>query len=77
MRAAILSWCVVVACAACGASAELRSAYATQVAACIAEERAIVARDLPSHEDDQEIDIALLEARSRCDEALAVLEDGQ
>ncbi len=55
-------------CASCGASAELRARYATEVARCTANERAIVDRPGTSFEEDQR---DLLEERNRCDAALA------
>lgn len=54
----------------CGASAELRARYATEVARCTANERAIVDRVGTSFEEDQR---DLLAERARCDAALAAI----
>jgi hypothetical protein len=55
-----------------GASLQLRTAYATEVARCIANERSIVDRVGTSAEQDQ----TDLEAeRTRCDAALATIEE--
>lgn len=54
----------------CGASAELRARYATEVARCTANERAIVDRVGTSFEEDQR---DLLTERARCDAALAAI----
>lgn len=51
----------------CGASAELRTRYATEVARCIANERAIVDRQGTSYEQDLE---DLDAERARCNAAL-------
>ena len=54
----------------CGASAELRARYATEVARCTANERAIVDRQGTTYEQDR----ADLEVeRARCDAALAAI----
>ena len=54
----------------CGASAELRARYATEVARCTANERAIVDRQGTTLEQDR----ADLEVeRARCDAALAAI----
>ena len=51
----------------CGASAELRTRYATEVARCIANERAIIDRQGTSYEQDREdLDVE----RARCNAAL-------
>jgi len=54
----------------CGASAELRARYATEVARCTANERAIVDRPGTSFDEDQR---DLLAERARCDAALAAI----
>ena len=59
-----------VALTGCGASAELRARYATEVARCTANERAIVDRQGTSFEEDQR---DLLLERNRCDAALAAI----
>lgn len=54
----------------CGASAELRARYATEVARCMSNERAIVDRQGTTLEQDR----ADLEVeRARCDAALAAI----
>lgn len=54
----------------CGASAELRARYATEVSRCTANERAIVDRQGTTLEQDR----ADLEVeRARCDAALAAI----
>lgn len=64
MRAIALSAIILVG---CGASAQLRSAYATETARCIANERAIVDRQGTSYEQDREdLDVE----RARCNAAL-------
>ena len=51
----------------CGASAELRTRYATEVSRCIANERAIIDRQGTSYEQDREdLDVE----RVRCNAAL-------
>jgi len=51
----------------CGASAELRTRYATEVARCVANERAIVDRQGTSYEQDRDdLDVE----RARCNAAL-------
>ena len=53
--------------AGCGASAELRTRYATETARCIANERAIIDRQGTSYEQDREdLDVE----RARCNAAL-------
>lgn len=53
--------------AGCGASAEIRTRYATEVARCIANERAIVDRQGTSYEQDRDdLDVE----RARCNAAL-------
>ena len=53
--------------AGCGASAELRTRYATEMARCIANERAIIDRQGTSYEQDREdLDVE----RVRCNAAL-------
>ena len=53
--------------AGCGASAEIRTRYATEVSRCIANERAIVDRQGTSYEQDREdLDVE----RVRCNAAL-------
>ena len=67
MKYAVLSMALVVG---CGASAELRARYATEVARCTANERAIVDRQETTYEQDR----ADLEVeRARCDAALAAI----
>ncbi len=68
-RAALVA-AVALVLASCGASAELRARYATEVARCTANERAIVEREGTSYEDDRE---ALEVERARCDAALAAI----
>jgi hypothetical protein len=51
----------------CGASAEIRTRYATEMARCIANERAIIDRQGTSYEQDREdLDVE----RVRCNAAL-------
>lgn len=51
----------------CGASAQLRTAYATEMARCISNERAIIDRQGTSYEQDREdLDVE----RARCNAAL-------
>ena len=53
--------------AGCGASAEIRTRYATEVSRCIANERAIVDRQGTSYEQDRDdLDVE----RARCNAAL-------
>jgi len=55
-----------------GASAELRTAYATEMARCVANERAIVDRQGTTREQD----LSDLDAeRARCDAALVAVEE--
>jgi hypothetical protein len=56
-----------------GASDALRAAYATEAARCVANERAIVDRQGTTEEQDR-ADLAL--ERTRCDAALAGIEEG-
>jgi len=56
--------------ASCGASAELRTRYATEVARCTANERAIVDREGSTYEQDR-ADLAT--ERARCDAALTAI----
>lgn len=56
--------------ASCGPSERLRVAYATEVALCIANERAIVDREGTSREEDA-ADLAA--ERARCDAALVAI----
>ena len=69
MRLAIFLYVAAVV-GGCGASAELRARYSTEVARCIANERAIVDRPGTSFDEDQR---DLLVERSRCDAALAAI----
>ena len=55
----------------CGASAELRAAYALEQARCIANERQIVERDGTTYMEDVE-DLEL--ERARCNAALRLIE---
>lgn len=67
MRAAIASLALLSMGVSCGASEQLRVAYAAEVARCIANERAIVDREGTTREQD----LADLAAeRARCDAAL-------
>ena len=53
--------------AGCGASAEIRTRYATEVSRCIANERAIIDRQGTSYEQDRDdLDVE----RARCNAAL-------
>jgi len=70
MRAALVALLLT----GCVASAELRARYATEVARCTANERAIVDRQGTSFEEDQR---DLLLERNRCDAALAAIEGGR
>jgi hypothetical protein len=56
--------------ASCGASADIRTRYAVEVARCTANERAIVDREGTSLEQDRE-DLEV--ERARCDAALAAI----
>lgn len=56
--------------ASCGASERVRVAYASEVALCIANERAIIDREGTSREQD-EADLAA--ERARCDAALVAI----
>jgi hypothetical protein len=70
MRAAIVFCAALSMGASCGASEAIRVAYATEVALCIANERAIVDREGTSREQD----LADLDAeRARCNAALAAI----
>jgi len=53
--------------ASCGASPQVREAYALEAARCAAAERAIVERESTAEQD--ELDLAI--ERARCDRALA------
>lgn len=53
--------------AGCGASAEIRTRYATEVARCITNERSIIDRQGTSYEQDRE---DLDAERARCNAAL-------
>jgi hypothetical protein len=67
VRAAIVSLALLSMGVSCGASEQLRVAYAAEVALCIANERAIVDREGTTREQD----LADLAAeRARCDAAL-------
>ena len=57
--------------AGCGASAEIRTRYATEVSHCIANERAIIDRQGTSYEQDRE---DLDAERARCNAALESIE---
>lgn len=57
----------------CGASAELRVAYATETARCTQNERAIVDRSGTTAEQDR---ADLDSERVRCDAALSAIETG-
>jgi hypothetical protein len=59
---------------ACGASAELRGAYAIEQARCISNERQIIAREGSTREADRE---AMELERERCDAALRAIEAGE
>jgi hypothetical protein len=58
---------------ACGASDAMRAAYAEEVARCTLNERAIVAREGTTEEQDAQ---ALELERARCDAALRAVEGG-
>jgi hypothetical protein len=58
---------------ACGASDAMRAAYAEEVARCTLNERAIVAREGTTEEEDA---AALELERARCDAALRRVEEG-
>lgn len=58
----------------CGASAELRAAYALEQARCIANEQEIIDRAGSTYEEDV---ADLAEERLRCDAALDAIEGGR
>ena len=62
------------AASACGASDAMRVAYAEEVARCSLNERAIVARENTTEDEDRE---ALELERARCNAALEAIESGQ
>ncbi len=70
MRPALVALALLSMGVSCGASEQLRVAYAAEVALCVANERAIVDREGTTREQD----LADLAAeRARCDAALAAI----